>query len=76
MSSAKFEKPATVTWSTLGPSDEPMPANTRDFHTLREAVLYVRTLPRGARAKMTVRSGGRSCDAVDVEELERELRRR
>lgn len=71
-----FNKPASVTWSKPGPDGRPMPANTRDFHTLREAVRYVRTLPHGARARMTVRLGGRSYGAADFDALERGMRRR
>lgn len=57
-----FDKPATVTWTTPGPGGRPMPANKREFATLREAVLYV--------------SARRSYDAFECEQLEKETKRR
>lgn len=72
----KFDKPASVTWSTPEPDGKPMPANKREFATLREAIGYVRRMGHGARAKMTVRSGGRRYDAADIDAFEREMRRR
>jgi hypothetical protein len=76
MAQSKFDKPASVTWSTTGPGGKPLPANTRDFHTLREAIQYVRTLPHGARERTTVRSAGKSYAPAEIERLEIEMRRR
>jgi hypothetical protein len=72
---SKLDRPATVTWSVMGPSGKPMPPNGRDFETFREAILYVRRLPQGTRAKAKLYSGGKSYGPDEIEELEREMRR-
>ena len=74
--SVKFDKPASVTWSTTGPDGQPMSAVVREFQTLREAINYVRTLPHGARGRTTVQSAGKNYGPVDIEDLGREMRRR
>lgn len=72
----KFDKPASVTWSTTGPDGLAMSAVVREFETLREAINYVRTLPHGARGRTAVQSAGKSYGPLDIEMLEREMRRR
>jgi len=49
-----------------------MPANTRDFATLREALLFIRTLPHGSRSKLAIHAGGRRYGPTDLERLESE----
>jgi hypothetical protein len=68
-----FEKPASVFWSSTGLNGVPLPTNTRNFGTLREATLYVARLPYGARAIATIESGNKVYRPVDIEELEKEI---
>lgn len=73
---SKFDRPAAVSWSVAGPGGMPMPSTTRDFATLREALLFIRTLPHGSRSKMTIHAGGRRYGPADLERLEKEMRSR
>ena len=60
---SKFDRPAAVSWPVAGLGGMPLPLNTRDFVTLREALQFVRTLPHGSRSKLANHVGGRQYGA-------------
>ena len=72
---SKFDKPAVVTRSVKGPQGKDMPANQRDFETLRDAIWHVGTFPHGTRGRLTIQSGGKSYGPAEIEQLEKEMKR-
>ena len=62
----KIDRPASVLWSVAGPGGKPMPPNARDFATLREALLFIRTLPQGSRSKLAIHAGGKRYGPADL----------